>query len=253
MVSMTTYCHADVLDMYQWYAAHARCNWRPFYLPRMVTSELLSRRDSYDDRLFPISPQTIPTMVSAETQLYKTKAQPNYVSNHTEMTITIPNPNCNAEIQVTLLPSQDGNRQSIWWWSRRRSNEFSKREIAVSTRSSHTDKSKPTESQSTETRTEKSTKKFTKKSTKIPLKPPIESVTMKSNGRSPKRTANNDYPVNATYQWQPTERYSTEHCTKARESANALELVKYNHFREAYVLDVDEWDATTHDAIDVYN
>ena len=31
-----------------------------------------------------------------------------------------------------------------------------------------------------------------------------------------------------------------EHCTKARESAGTLEVGKYNHFREAYVLDIDE-------------
>jgi len=42
-------------------------------------------------------------------------------------------------------------------------------------------------------------------------------------------------------------RYSIEHCTKARESASALELGKYNHLREAHLLDVDEWDLTTHD------
>jgi len=35
------------------------------------------------------------------------------------------NPNINAEIQVTLLPCHDGNRQSIWR-SLRRSNESSK-------------------------------------------------------------------------------------------------------------------------------
>jgi len=44
-----------------------------------------------------------------------------------------------------------------------------------------------------------------------------------------------------------------EHGMKARESASALELGKYNQFREAYMLDVNEWDATTHDAINVYN
>jgi len=36
------------------------------------------------------------------------------------------NPNINSEIQVTLLPSHDGNRQWIWWKSQRRSHEFSK-------------------------------------------------------------------------------------------------------------------------------
>jgi len=85
-----------------------------------------------------------------------------------------------------------------------------------------------------------------------------ERTPIKLTGWSPKRTSNDDYRVkqhlgvNATYRGQPTEKDSTKHCTKARKSASALELVKYNHFREAYVLDVDKWDATTQDAIDVY-
>jgi len=83
-VSMTTYCEAHVLDMHQWYTAHAQCNWRQFYHSRMVTSKSHMRTDGYDDarsgsshqcpksrgdpsddRLFPISPQPIPTMVYA--------------------------------------------------------------------------------------------------------------------------------------------------------------------------------------------
>jgi len=36
------------------------------------------------------------------------------------------NPNSNSEIEVTLRPSHDDNRQSTWWRRRRRSNEFSK-------------------------------------------------------------------------------------------------------------------------------
>jgi len=35
-------------------------------------------------------------------------------------------------------------------------------------------------------------------------------------------------------------RYSTKHCTKAQEIAGTLELGKYNHLREDYVLDIDE-------------
>jgi len=31
-----------------------------------------------------------------------------------------------------------------------------------------------------------------------------------------------------------------KHCTKAQESAGALELGKYNDFTETYVLDIDE-------------
>jgi len=44
-----------------------------------------------------------------------------------------------------------------------------------------------------------------------------------------------------------------KHCTEHQESAGPLELDKYNHFGEAYVLDVDEWDVSTHDEIDVYD
>jgi len=40
---------------------------------------------------------------------------------------------------------------------------------------------------------------------------------------------------------------------KAWQSASSLEHVKYNHFRETYILDVDEWDVNTHDAIDAYD
>jgi len=50
------------------------------------------------------------------------------------------NPNSNLEIQVTLLPSQNGNWQQIWSRSRWRSNKFWIREIAVSTQSSPTNK-----------------------------------------------------------------------------------------------------------------
>jgi len=42
-----------------------------------------------------------------------------------------------------------------------------------------------------------------------------------------------------------------EHCKEARGSATALEFGKYNHRREADMLDVDEWDVATHDAIEV--
>jgi len=109
---------------------------------------------------------------------------------------------------------------------------------------------KPTGRQSTETRTEKSTEKSTQKSTgkstkstKIPLKPPIKSATMKSTGFSPKRTSKDDYLVKQHLRVNATpgcERYSTKHCTKAQQSAGTVELGKYNHLREAYVLDIHE-------------
>ena len=36
-------------------------------------------------------------------------------------------------------------------------------------------------------------------------------------------------------------------------SASMLELGKYKYFRKAYMLDVDEGDVTSQDAMDVYN
>ena len=80
-------------------------------------------------------------------------------------------------------------------------------------------------------------------STKILLKPPIESATMKSTEWTPKRTSKDDYLVKQHLRVNATpgcERYSTKHFTKAQESAGMLGLVKYNHFRETYVLDIDE-------------
>jgi len=63
-------------------------------------------------------PQPIPMMVCAETQVFtdEAKAEPNYTSNQRDYNYNPEspiNPNSNSEIQVTLLPSHDGNRQSI--------------------------------------------------------------------------------------------------------------------------------------------
>jgi hypothetical protein len=55
--------------------------------------------------------------------------------------------------------------------------------------------------------------------------------------------------VNANGRWLPAARDIVQsmrkHCMKAQESAGPLEIVKYNRYREAYMLDVDEWDETT--------
>jgi len=66
---------------------------------------------------------------------------------------------------------------------------------------------------------------------------------MKSTGWTPKRTSKDDYLVKQPLRVNATpgcERYSMKHCTKAQESAGTLELGKYNHFKETYVLDIDE-------------
>jgi len=98
--------------------------------------------------------------------------------------------------------------------------------------------------QSTQTRTNKSTEKSTSKSTKstkILLKPPIESATMKSTGWSPKRTSNDELmPSTDDYRLLDILYRACGSTAQSSASASALDLGKYNHFREAYVLDVNE-------------
>ena len=109
------------------------------------------------------------------------------------------NPNSSLEIQVTLLPSQDGNRQPIWSRSRRRSNELSKKEIAVSTWSSPTDKLIA----HLEAVYQEVDREVYWESTKILLKPPIESAMTKSTGWSPKRTSKDHAWSSRTYELMP--------------------------------------------------
>lgn len=157
--------------------------------------------------------------------------------------------NPNLEVQVRLLQSDNGYRQSIRWRTCRWSNRSWMREIAISTWSRPTDRSKPIEI---------STGKSAK-STKIQLKLPLKSLTMKSTGLCPKRTSNDTYQykqhrlIYTTSRWELTEKYSTKHCTKAQESSIAVLLVKYNNSGGASILDVDKWDKTTKHIIDLYN
>jgi hypothetical protein len=94
------------------------------------------RRDPCDDRLFLILPGPIPTIVSAETQLYDAKAKPNYMSNHREITITILNndyTDTKPRWQSTInMIEKSSTKQQI----------FKKWEQAVSDQSSPTDKLK---------------------------------------------------------------------------------------------------------------
>ena len=69
--------------------------------------------------------------------------------------------------------------------------------------------------------------------------------------RLPSQAAStSEYHIPMTTDW---ERYSREHGMKARQSASTLELGKYSLFREASLLEVNEWDGTAHDANDVYD
>jgi len=75
---------------------------------------------------------------------------------------------------------------------------------------------------------------------------------MKSTGWSPKRTSTDDYRIKMNlriYESMPsTDDYRLQdilyracgNTAQSSRSASALELGKYNHFRKAYVLDVDE-------------
>ena len=145
-----------------------------------------------------------------------------------------------SRLMITLLPSLDGNRQSIRWRSRRRSNKFSKRgRLPCQTSRVLPTSQKPTGRQSTQTRTKKSTEKSTcksAKSTKILLKPPIESATMKSTGWSPMRTSNDEsIPSTDDYRLRDILSRACGSTAQSSDSASALELCKYNHFRETYV------------------
>jgi len=102
------------------------------------------------------------------------------------------NPNSNLEIQVTLLASQNGNWKPIWARSCGRSNAYSKTEIAMSTRSSHTDKLKAhLEEVYKEVNRDVNWEVYWE-STKILMKPPFESATTMSTRWSPKRTSKGD-------------------------------------------------------------
>ena len=78
----------------------------------------------------------------------------------------------------------------------------------------------------------------------------LSRATMKLTGWSPKRTSKDDYritqhlQVNAIFRGLPAGRDNLQsmrkHCMKVQESAGALQLGKYNHFRETYVVDIDE-------------
>jgi hypothetical protein len=283
MVSMTTYCQAYVLDMDQWYTAHTRCHWPSFYHPRMVASELHMRTDGYDDarsgsshqcpklrqdpsddRLFPISPQPIPMMAYAETQLYEAKAEPNYVSNQRlqlQSRITNASQLQFGDPSYTATEPQWQSTINIMEKSSTKQRIFKEGDSRVYTIKSHRQVEAHREAVYRDTHREIDRDVYADQdSTEAAYR---ERAPMKSTGWSPKRTSNHDYRVvqhlrvNAIYRWLPAARdilhSMWKHCTKAQESAGPLELVKYNHFREAYVLDVDEWDATTHDAIDVYD
>jgi len=98
--------------------------------------------------------------------------------------------------------------------------------------------------QSTQIRTKKSTENSTSKSTKLTkilLKPPIETTSMKLTGWSPKRTSNDKLmPSTDDYRLLDILYRACVSTAQSSASASALDLGKYNHFREAYVLDVNE-------------
>jgi len=88
----------------------------------------------------------IPMMVSAETQLYKTKAEPQYVSNHRDYDY---NPESQLHCNLAMMVINNRYDDEVVHGA----HNF-QREIGVATRSNPTDMSKPTESQCTKTHRE---------------------------------------------------------------------------------------------------
>jgi hypothetical protein len=131
--------------------------------------------------------------------------------------------------------------------------KFQKREIAVSTRS--TDKSKaqleavyrdthrqsyeevqptsqkPTWKQSTETRTDKSTKKSDRQ---------VKSTPRDGHRSGLPKTITESMPLTDDYRLQDIFSRACRSTTQSSDNASALELGKYNHLRETYVLGVNE-------------
>jgi len=78
-------------------------------------------------------------------------------------------------------------------------------------------------------------------STKILLKLPIESAPMKSTGWSPKWTSHEESMPSTDDYWLPDIFYRACGSTARRlKRAQQIELGEYNHFRETYMLDIDE-------------
>ena len=144
--------------MDQWHTAHAWCNWRILppsnghqrvtyenrrlwrYQERKLTSlpKVTTRCRCNDVEIESIgTPHTTVSQQAEQVKIVtgqratqkdnrsRRKIVCRWSESRTKLRIESPiNPNINSEIEVTLLPSHDGNRQSIWR-SSRRSNEFS--------------------------------------------------------------------------------------------------------------------------------
>jgi hypothetical protein len=75
----------------------------------------------------------------------------------------------------------------------------------------------------------------------ILLKEPIERAAIKATGWSPKQNSDTKSMPSTDDYWLQDILYKAYRSTmQSADSASALELGKYNHFREAYLLDVNE-------------
>ena len=260
------------VNMWEWdqsYATHTRCNCHQFYHPRVVTASDIcdsqlrcqerklssssdaKRGSTWWSTIFHISLWPSPTIISAETQLYDAKAKPNYVLNlrgYNDNAKSPSNPNSNSEIKITLLASHNGNRQ---WITEKSSMEqwiFKKREIAVSDQASPTDKSTA--------HVEALYQNTPRQGEHNVLKRSVESASMKFTGWSPKRTSKDYYKIKMNlriyksmlstddYRLQDILLRACRSTAQSSDSASALQLGRYNHLRETYVLRVYTWDYT---------
>jgi len=169
-----------------------------------------------------------------------------------------------------ILPSHNGNRQSIGWRCGRASNECWKGHIMVSTGSNPDDKLKPTERQSIQTHQDidrdvpseahnwdkaRSRLRCLPRSRPIFTSSHLSRWSTNSTRWSPKGTWNNNSQfklhlrLNADYHWLPAAsklyRASGSTAQRLNREQALLILISITIFRKAHLWGIDEWDETT--------
>ena len=279
-VSMTTYCEAYVLDMDQWHTPHTWCNWRILppsdghkrvtyknrrlcrWKEQKLTSlpKVKTRRRWNDVEIERIgTPHTTVNHQAEQVRVVtgqrttqkddrsRRKIVCRYNETRTKLRIKSPiNPNINSEMEVTLLPSHDGNRRSIWWRSCWRSNKFSKEgdSLAYTIKSYREVRSPPAGSQPRHPPTSLT------RSRTAACRERNDKVNRMVNEADFERLLSNQ-DASTSQGWVPMttgcKMYSTEHAEalhRAQTALARLNLVSITIFREAHMLHVDECDET---------
>jgi len=151
-----------------------------------------------------------------------------------------------SRFTITLLPSDDGNWQSIYIYKSSTVQQiFKKREIAVSDQSSPTNKSKAHQ-QAVYWDTHREVYREVHWQVYQVDPDSTEAVYRESTYEVNRMVTEADFerrlPSTADYRQQDILYRACGSTAQSSDSASALVLGKYNHPREAYVLDIDEWD-----------